>query len=72
MVENILDLVYHVLSIPVNPGFGGQIYKPTWVDNIRNICKWVVDNGIDFYIEVYDGVKVCTTNDHTGGIYLFS
>ena len=58
MVENILDLVDHVLVMTVNPGFGGQAYIPTMVDKIRKIRKWGVDRGLDFDIEVDGGVKV--------------
>jgi len=57
MVENILDLVDHVLVMTVNPGFGGQGYIPTMVDKIKKIRKWGVDRGLDFDIEVDGGVK---------------
>lgn len=57
MVENILDLVDHVLVMTVNPGFGGQAYIPTMVDKIRKIRQMGVDRGLDFDIEVDGGVK---------------
>merc|ERR1712032_973748 len=57
MVENVLDLVDHVLVMTVNPGFGGQSYIPTMVDKIRKIRQWGVDRGLDFDIEVDGGVK---------------
>ncbi len=57
MIENVLDLVDHVLVMTVNPGFGGQAYIPTMVDKIRKIRKWGVDRGLDFDIEVDGGVK---------------
>lgn len=57
MIENILDLVDHVLVMTVNPGFGGQAYIPTMVDKIKKIRKWGVDRGLDFDIEVDGGVK---------------
>ena len=60
MIENILDLVDHVLVMTVNPGFGGQAYIPTMVDKIRKIRKWGVDRGLDYDIEVDGGVKVST------------
>jgi len=56
-VENVLDLVDHVLVMTVNPGFGGQAYIPTMVDKIRKIRQWSVDRGLDFDIEVDGGVK---------------
>ena len=57
MVENVLDLVDHVLVMTVNPGFGGQAYIPTMTDKIRKIRQWGVDRGLDFDIEVDGGVK---------------
>lgn len=57
MIENVLDLVDHVLVMTVNPGFGGQAYIPTMVDKIKKIRKWGVDRGLDFDIEVDGGVK---------------
>merc|ERR1719156_530767 len=57
MIENVLDLVDHVLVMTVNPGFGGQAYIPTMLEKIRKIRKWGVDRGLDFDIEVDGGVK---------------
>merc|ERR1712039_1010883 len=57
MIENVLDLVDHVLVMTVNPGFGGQAYIPTMLDKIKKIRKWGVDRGLDFDIEVDGGVK---------------
>jgi len=57
MIENVLDLVDHVLVMTVNPGFGGQAYIPTMVEKIKKIRKWGVDRGLDFDIEVDGGVK---------------
>lgn len=56
-VENVLDLVDHVLVMTVNPGFGGQAYIPTMTDKIRKIRRWGVDRGLDYDIEVDGGVK---------------
>merc|ERR1712008_627492 len=42
MIENVLDLVDHVLVMTVNPGFGGQAYIPTMTDKIKKIRKWMV------------------------------
>jgi ribulose-phosphate 3-epimerase len=57
MIENVLDLVDHVLVMTVNPGFGGQAYIPTMVDKIKKIRGWIVDRGLDIDIEVDGGVK---------------
>ena len=57
-VENVLDLVDHVLVMTVNPGFGGQAYIPTMTDKIEKIRKWIVDRGLDVDIEVDGCVKI--------------
>merc|ERR1712147_132709 len=56
-VENVLDLVDHVLVMTVNPGFGGQAYIPTMTEKIRTIRKWIVDRDLDVDIEVDGGIK---------------
>ena len=56
-VENVLDLVDHVLVMTVNPGFGGQAYIPTMLDKIREIRAAIVAGGYDVDIEVDGGVK---------------
>jgi pentose-5-phosphate-3-epimerase len=69
MIENVLDLVDHVLVMTVNPGFGGQAYIPTMTDKIRKIRKWGVDRGLDFDIEVRFASKsilrFCQPHHHT-------
>jgi len=61
MVENVLDLVDHVLVMTVNPGFGGQAYIPTMLEKIRKLRKWIVDRGLDVDIEVDGGIKANRT-----------
>merc|ERR1711988_1058173 len=61
MIENVLDLVDHVLVMTVNPGFGGQAYIPTMLEKIRKIRKWVVDRGLNVDIEVDGGIKANRT-----------
>ena len=56
-VENVLDLVDHVLVMTVNPGFGGQAYIPTMLEKIKKLRAWCVDRGYDYDIEVDGGVK---------------
>ena len=57
MIENVLDMVDHVLVMTVNPGFGGQAYIPTMTDKIAKIRKWIVDRDLDVDIEVDGGIK---------------
>ena len=56
-IENVLDLVDHVLVMTVNPGFGGQAYIPTMTSKIEKIRKWIVDRDLDVDIEVDGGIK---------------
>src|SRR5713226_9589387 len=37
MLENILDIVDHVLVMSVNPGFGGQKFIPMVLDKVRRL-----------------------------------
>jgi len=57
IIENVLDMVDHVLVMTVNPGFGGQAYIPTMTDKIAKIRGWIVDRGLDVDIEVDGGIK---------------
>jgi len=57
MVENILDLVDHVLVMTVNPGFGGQAYIPTMLNKIRKLRNIIIEKGYDIDIEVDGGIK---------------
>merc|ERR1711937_654057 len=57
MIENVLDMVDHVLVMTVNPGFGGQAYIPTMTDKIKKLRKWIVDRNLDVDIEVDGGIK---------------
>merc|ERR1712045_177265 len=59
MVENVLDLVDHVLVMTVNPGFGRQAYIPTMLDKIRKLRKWIVDRGLDGGIEANQTIAEC-------------
>ena len=57
MIENIMDMVDHVLVMTVNPGFGGQAYIPTMLKKIRKIRKFVIENNLNVDIEVDGGIK---------------
>jgi len=57
MIENVLDLVDHVLVMTVNPGFGGQKFIPSMCEKVKKIRKWVVDRQLDVDIEVDGGIK---------------
>jgi ribulose-phosphate 3-epimerase len=53
-----LDLL---LIMTVNPGFGGQVFISECLSKIREARRYVIDNGVNFDIEVDGGI-----NAHTG------
>ena len=57
MIENIMDMVDHVLVMTVNPGFGGQAYIPTMLSKIRKIREFVIEKNLNVDIEVDGGIK---------------
>ena len=57
MIENIMDMVDHVLVMTVNPGFGGQAYIPTMLNKIRKIRQYVIEKNLNIDIEVDGGIK---------------
>ena len=57
MIENIMDMVDHVLVMTVNPGFGGQAYIPTMLNKIRKIRRFVIEKNLNVDIEVDGGIK---------------
>jgi ribulose-phosphate 3-epimerase len=57
MIENVLDMVDHVLVMTVNPGFGGQAYIPTMLDKITELRRRVLERDLDIDIEVDGGIK---------------
>jgi len=57
MIENIMDMVDHVLVMTVNPGFGGQAYIPTMLNKISQLRKIILENGYNVDIEGDGGIK---------------
>jgi len=57
MIENIMDMVDHVLVMTVNPGFGGQAYIPTMLNKIRKIRNFIIEKNLNVDIEVDGGIK---------------
>lgn len=56
-LEDVLDLVDHVLIMSVNPGFGGQEFIPRSLDKIRQLSRWRSERRLDFAIEIDGGVS---------------
>jgi ribulose-phosphate 3-epimerase len=55
-LEDVLDMVDHVLIMSVNPGFGGQEFIPRSLDKIRRLRQWRGERGLNFAIEIDGGV----------------
>ncbi len=56
-IENIMDMVDHVLVMTVNPGFGGQAYIPTMLNKIRKIRNFIIEKNLNVDIGVDGGIK---------------
>jgi len=61
-IENVLDMVDHVLVMTVNPGFGGQSYISTMEPKVRTIRNWATTFGLDIDIEVDGGISPRTVS----------
>ncbi len=57
MLEDVLDLVDHVLIMSVNPGFGGQEFIPRSLDKIRALAALRREHRLNFAIEIDGGVS---------------
>jgi ribulose-phosphate 3-epimerase len=56
-LEDVLDVVDHVLIMSVNPGFGGQEFIPRSLDKIRRLRNWRAERRLNFAIEIDGGVS---------------
>jgi len=56
MLENILDMVDHVLVMSVNPGFGGQKFIPMVLDKVRRLVAMRPERRANFRIEIDGGI----------------
>ena len=60
MLDEVLDIVHHVLVMSVNPGFGGQKFIHGSLRKIEALAKTRAARGLDFRIEVDGGVALET------------
>src|SRR5947209_19943985 len=68
MVDEVLDMVHHVLVMSVNPGFGAQKFIPGSLNKIKTLAEVRESLGLSFRIEVDGGVALDTVGDivHAG------
>jgi len=62
-LNEVLDLVHHVLVMSVNPGFGGQQFIKNSLKKMRQLARLREERGLDFRIEVDGGVGLDTVGD---------
>lgn len=60
MLENVLDMVDHVLVMSVNPGFGGQKFIPVALEKTRRLVAMRTERRVDFRIEMDGGIALDT------------
>jgi ribulose-phosphate 3-epimerase len=63
MVDEVLEMVHHVLVMSVNPGFGGQKFIHGALRKIKTLAEVRDSLGLSFRIEVDGGVALDTVSD---------
>ena len=63
MVDEVLDMVHHVLIMSVNPGFGAQKFIPGALRKIKTLVEVRESLGLSFRIEIDGGVALDTVGD---------
>jgi len=63
MVDEVLEMVHHVLVMSVNPGFGGQKFIPGALHKIKTLAEVRAELGLSYRIEVDGGVALDTVGD---------
>jgi ribulose-phosphate 3-epimerase len=63
MLDEVLDMVHHVLVMSVNPGFGAQKFIPGSLNKIKTLAEVRESLDLSFRIEVDGGVALDTVGD---------
>jgi len=63
MLDEVLDMVHHVLVMSVNPGFGAQKFILGSLNKIKTLAEVRDSLGLSFRIEVDGGVALDTVSD---------
>ena len=58
LIIDYLEKIDLVLIMSVNPGFGGQKFKPEVLDKIRELKKIQSENHLNFDIEIDGGINI--------------
>jgi ribulose-phosphate 3-epimerase len=71
-VESLLGLVDLVLVMTVQPGFGGQAFRPTMLPKIQQLAAWRREHGYLWRLEVDGGIDLVNVRDcHAAGADTF-
>jgi ribulose-phosphate 3-epimerase len=62
-IEPLLALVDLVLVMTVQPGFGGQPFRPEVLPKLRQIAGWRQARGLNFRLEVDGGIDLTNAPD---------
>jgi len=62
-LDEVLDIVHHVLVMSVNPGFGGQKFIRNSLRKMDALARTRAARGLNFRIEVDGGVALDTVTD---------
>ena len=60
MLEEVLDIVDHVLVMSINPGFGGQKLIPSALNKVRKLLAMRAARRANFRIEIDGGIGTDT------------
>lgn len=63
MLDEVLEIVHHVLVMSVNPGFGGQKFIRGALRKIESLASTRARRGLNFRIEVDGGIAMETVAD---------
>jgi ribulose-phosphate 3-epimerase len=62
-LDEVLDMVHHVLVMSVNPGFGAQKFIPGSLGKLKTLVEVRESLGLSYRIEVDGGVSLETVGD---------
>jgi ribulose-phosphate 3-epimerase len=63
MLDEVLEIVHHVLVMYVNPGFGAQHFIPNSLKKVETLARIRESRGLEFRIEIDGGVALDTVGD---------
>lgn len=63
VLEEVLDIVDHVLVMSVNPGFGGQKFIPSTLHKVRKLAHMRAAGKANFRIEIDGGIAADTIGE---------